>query len=129
MLPAFQSCGIPVTAHDQAQLALDSRHRDVDRTISDYHERNFGCEAQDFKNKTGLDPSYRVFLEDYRKFVEARREWAHETNDESARLLLSDQFQDEPFKTEQNVKQWEKLLLWVSGKDTLQEMAESVEKV
>lgn len=70
-----------------------------------------------------------MFLEDYRKFVEARREWAHETNDEFARLLLSDQFQDEPFKTEQNVKQWEKLLLWVSGKDALQEMAESVEKV
>lgn len=85
--------------------------------------------AIDFEKKTGLDPAFRVFLGDYRKYVEARREWAHETNDEFARLLLSDQFQEEPFRTEENVKQWEKLLLWVSGKDTLQEMAESVERV
>ncbi|CAF9941497.1 hypothetical protein IMSHALPRED_002750 [Imshaugia aleurites] len=80
--------------------------------------------AQDFKQRTGLDPAYRVFLEHYRKFIEARREWAHETNNEFARLLLSDQFLEEPFRTKENVEQWEKLLLWVSGKETLQEMAD-----
>ena len=84
--------------------------------------------AQDFKQRTGLDPAYRVFFENYRKFVDAPREWAHETDEEFARLL-SDQFQEEPFRTEETVGQWEKLLLWVSGKDTLQEMAEAVEKV
>lgn len=85
--------------------------------------------AQDFKQRTGLDPAYRAFLGNYRKIIEARRAWAHETDDEFARLLLSDQFREEPFRTEENVEQWEKLLLWVSGKETLQEMANAVAEV
>lgn len=85
--------------------------------------------AQEFKERTGLDPAYRVFLGNYRKFIEARREWAHETNEELARLLLSRQFQEEPFRTKENVEQWEKLLLWVSGKESLEEIVDAVAKV
>ena len=61
--------------------------------------------AEEFKKRTGLDPAYRVFLGNYRKFIEARREWAHETDEEFARLLLSRQFQEEPFRTKENVEQ------------------------
>ena len=55
--------------------------------------------AQEFKDRTGLDPAYRILLQNCRKFVEARHKWAHETDDEFARLLLSRQFQEESFKT------------------------------
>ena len=73
---------------------------------------------QEFKDRTGLDPAYRVFLVNYRKIIEARRAWAHETDEEFARLLLSRQFKEEPFRTRENVEQWEKLLLWVKGKES-----------
>ena len=52
--------------------------------------------VQEFKERIGLDSAYRVFLGDYRKFIEARHKWAHETDDEFARLLLFRQFQEEP---------------------------------
>ena len=85
--------------------------------------------AQEFKDRTGLDPAYRILLQNYRKLVEARHKWAHETDDEFARLLLSRQFQEEPFKTEEHVEQWGKLLLWVTGKDSLEEIADTVAQV
>lgn len=85
--------------------------------------------AEEFKERTGLDPAYRVFLGNYGKFIGARREWGHETDEELAHLLLSRHIQEEPFKTKENVEQWEKLLLWVTGKESLEEIADGAAKI
>ena len=84
---------------------------------------------QESKDRTGLDPAYRIFLGSYRKIIEARHAWVHETDEEFARLLLSRHFKEEPFRTTENVEQWEKLLLWVKGKESLEEVANAVAKV
>lgn len=62
-------------------------------------------QAIEFMNRTGLDPAYRVFLENYRSFVKVLHEWVYETDDEFARLFLSRQFQAEPLTIEENVVQ------------------------
>lgn len=59
----------------------------------------------------------------YRKIVEAHCAWAHETTKEFTRLLLlSRKFQEELFRTMENVGSREKLLLWVKGIESLQEI-------
>ncbi|MCJ1453394.1 hypothetical protein MMC28_003741 [Mycoblastus sanguinarius] len=78
--------------------------------------------AQDFQKKTGLEPSYRESLKNYEKIVDARCAWAHESENEFARLLLSEKFQENAQRL--NVGHWKKLLLWVYEKDTLEEMAD-----
>lgn len=47
--------------------------------------------------------------EKYGNFVDARREWAYETDHEFARFPLSREFQEEPFKKKNNVEYWRKL--------------------
>ncbi|KAK4695888.1 hypothetical protein P7C71_g1942, partial [Lecanoromycetidae sp. Uapishka_2] len=82
--------------------------------------------AQDFEKKTGLHKDYRTDLAKYEQLVDKRRVWAHETENEFAYLLLSDQFQGEK-KAELNTEHWARLLLWVYDKANLQEMAAVVE--
>lgn len=77
--------------------------------------------TQDFEKKTGLDKAYLETLTNYDTIVEARNEWAHKTENEFAYLLLTDQFQEK--KAALNTEHWEKLLLWMSGKEKLEQMA------
>lgn len=79
--------------------------------------------------ETGLSSDYRLAVVEYKKIVEARRKWAHESENEFARLLLSEQFQDPLQNSEHNTPYWTKLLLWTYNKETLQEMAAVVANV
>ena len=83
--------------------------------------------AQNFKAKTGLEPSFRASLSSYGTIVDQRRAWTHETENEFARLLLSDQFKRK--KQELNVDHWAKMLLWVHEKNTFEETADVVANV
>ncbi|KAK3178474.1 hypothetical protein OEA41_000610 [Lepraria neglecta] len=83
--------------------------------------------AQNFKAKTGLEPSFRASLSRYGTIVDQRRACAHGTENEFARLLLSDQFKRK--NQELNVDHWAKMLLWVYEKKTLEEMANVVANV
>ena len=59
----------------------------------------------------------------YRKIIEAHRAWVYETIKEFTRLLLlSRKFQEELFRTMEDVGLREKLLLRVKGIESLQEI-------
>lgn len=77
--------------------------------------------VQDFEQKTGLASKFRDDFVKHEGYVDDRRTWAHQTENQFAYLLLSDQFQEK--EQELNTKHWEELLLWTYEKDTLEEMA------
>ncbi len=79
---------------------------------------------QNWKDKTKLSVAYRRDLQEYTEYALNRRKWAHESNNEFAKLLLQPYFQENAQLF--NVEHWAKLLLWVDGKDTLEEMADQV---
>lgn len=86
MAPTFESYGLSLTVHDQAQMVLDPQHQNVDRTISDYHQRVSGMLPEVRGNSRGMVPSYFAFRSVISMFFEQRksslplfcsREWSY----------------------------------------------------
>ena len=84
--------------------------------------------AQDFTRRTGLDKSYRKTIANFEEIVEERNKLVHETGLEFACLLLTKQFQNPANWKEYNCDHWSPLLLWVTGYDTLEDMAAAADR-
>ena len=79
--------------------------------------------AQTFTQRTGLPPQYRTTIANFETIVEKRNDAVHDTQFHFARLLLKRQFKDPVNATRHNLAHWVRLLLWVTGYETLEEMA------
>ena len=79
--------------------------------------------AQDFTQRTGLPSTYLKTIAAFEDIIEARNKACYDTEFEFARLLLTRQFRDPVMAQEWNCEHWSKLLLWVTGYATLEDMA------
>ncbi len=79
--------------------------------------------AQTFTQRTGLEPQYRDTIANFETIVETRNDAVHETQFQFARLLLKRQFKDPVNANKHNCDHWSRLLLWVTGYETLEDMA------
>lgn len=118
---------------DQNQILFDKgeNNPDADKTIHIQTANNIlqQVSATEFEAKTGLPGKYRQQSAKYKEAAEKRNKWAHETEYEFARLLLSDQYQDPVRNAKLETEHYTKLLLWLYDKETLQEMADVVADV
>lgn len=80
--------------------------------------------GQNWANETKLSVAYRKNVEDYTNLAINHRQWAHESGNAFAKLLLTPYFQENAQFF--NVDHWAKLLLWVHRRDKLEEMAAGV---
>ena len=85
--------------------------------------------AQTFTQRTGLPPKYRDTMANFELIVEKRNDAVHDTQFQFARLLLKRQFKDPVNANKHDCAHWAGLLLWVTGYETLEDMAAVAKKM
>ena len=85
--------------------------------------------AQVFTKRTRLPASYRKPIAAFEEIVEGRNQVVHDTEFEFAYLLLRKQFRDPVNAQKFNCHHWSTLLLWVTGYNSLKDLAAVAKEV